>query len=241
MPLDVEVVREHVHWTAAAAAALRHGIQSLEDHLARCAADDADLFVEVTGERDGAADIQVRLTVGGRLIVRNVQDNDLAFGFTRVSRQLLEEVEHTLERATAPPSDEPWHQLAARVTALAHHEVHRAIDLGDAPAGALDPQDLAEEVLASRIHDRNRSAGSPASWESLRRALRAALEGRLSQLGERATDELSLEAPADRFAAEGTPIEEDPYSFSQPDETPLKNEDLIGGDEPPLSGVRRGP
>jgi hypothetical protein len=157
-------------------------------------------------------------------------------------QQILEEAEHTLERATTPPPDEPWHEIAARVTALAHHEVSRAVDLGDAPAGAIDPQDLADEVLAGRVHESTNGRPHPSpSWESLRQGLRVALEDRLARLAERAEDELSLEAPVDRVAAEGASIEEDPYAFSQPDDKPLTNEDLIAGDEPLVNGARRGP
>jgi hypothetical protein len=236
VPLDVEVVREHVHWTAAAAAALRHGIQSLEDHLASCGADDAELRVHASAERDRAVDLRAQLLVGGRLVVCNVQDIDLVWGVTQLMRQLLDELQHTLERATSPPGEGPWSRWAARVTALAHHEVQRVVDLGDAPAGAIDAADLAEEVLAAHVRETN-GGGVATSWDSLRRALRAALDDRLARLWDR-TDELSLEAPADALAAEGNPIEEDPYAFTVPDEGPLRNQDLIGGDDP-LNAARR--
>jgi hypothetical protein len=111
--------------------------------------------------------------------------------------------------------------------ALAQHSVHRAVDLGDLPAGAIDPDDLADEVLAARLEIREGEGASRPLMSRLRASLRRKLIERIDTYAERQND-VALSEPADAAAVEGTPIEEDPYAFNQPDETRLKNEDLIG-------------
>jgi hypothetical protein len=229
VPLDVDVTREHVRLSASAAAALRHGIQALEDHLSMHGIDDATLHVRLTSADDGAIDVRATLEASGLMLVRNVQDQDAAYGLTRMFSELRDEASFAeLEPTMVPGEGTPWADVSARLRALAHHEVHRAEDLGDLPAGLVEADDLADEILTARLE--NGADEDPgALMPRLRASLRRKIEDQIARAA-RADGDVSLDAPADPVAAaaDGTPVEEDPYAFHMPDETRLKNEDLIG-------------
>jgi hypothetical protein len=224
---DVRWTLDRVRMRATAWAALRHGIQALEDHLASQGFDDAELDLHIGSSEEGAADLKATLRVRGITVVRNAQDLDEAYGLTRLLADLRDDP--ALDDAAPTPIPgfgEPWALVTSQLQALAHHAVHRAVDLGDLPAGAIDPDDLADEVLTVRLESRDDGSSRPL-MSRLRAELRRRLNERIDRLAER-QDDVALDAPADPVVASGSLIEEDPYVFDQPDETKLKNEDVIG-------------
>ena len=227
MRFDVRWTLDHVRMRATAWAALRHGIQALEDHLTSLGFEDAELELQIGSSPEGAADLKATLRVGGATIVHNAEDLSAAYGLTRLLADLRDDPAlDEVEPSPTPASGEPWALVTGQLRALAQHAVHRAVDLGDLPAGAVDPDDLADEVLAARLESREEDASRPL-MSRLRAGLRRRLIERIDTYAESEND-VALAAPADREAVEGSPIEEDPYAYNQPDETRLKNEDLIG-------------
>lgn len=191
MPLDVRIVRGEVTWTSAAAAAFRHGVQDLEDHLLGMGIDDAELDVRVRANQ-GGGDIHAVLRIGEDRLDVNGEDPDLGYALTSALerlRELASPQRVLVDDGRGPTlgADAPWEDMLSTVVAMATHLVTRAVDHGDLPPGAVDPRDLADDAIADLLEDKDRS------MRALRKLLAQHLEKRIVSWSNRA-DDLELDA-----------------------------------------------
>lgn len=226
MALDVTLVREGVKWSKDAAAAFRHGVQALEDHLLGLGIDDAELEVRIHREAN-EGDIHAVLRIGPERLDCNAEDLDLAYGLTRVLEELRELASpERLLTGDGPvlDADAPWEGMLDTVIAMASRMVTQTVDLGDLPPGAVDPRDLADDALVTVLEQPDRS------MRAVRAALREQLERRIDRWADRAVD-LELDAEAVATSAPMTGVEDDPYyEYLQPDEARMRGEDMLDPD-----------
>jgi hypothetical protein len=228
VPLDVTLVREGVRWSREAAVAFRHGVQALEDHLLGLGVDDADLAVQVQRTAN-EADIHAVLRIGPDRLDYNGEDLDLAYGLTQVLTRLRElaSAERLFDDGRGPvlDADAPWEGILDTVVAMASRMVTLAVDVGDLPAGAVDPRDLADDAIVVVLEQPQRT------MRAVRRELRNQLERRIDHWVDRAGD-VSLDEVENHKATPMTGPEDDPfYEYVQPDESPLRHEDTLDADE----------
>jgi len=224
VPLDVNLVRDRVRWSTRTAAAFRQGIQSLEDHLFGLGIDRAEL--DVHAREDGGEEVTLHavLKIGPDRLDVNVGDLDLAYGVTRLFEQL--EGEATLDRlfddgrGPVLGADAPWEEILSTVVATAAHAISRAVDLGDLSPGSVEPNDLADDALATVLEGMDRS------MSAVRRALRDELEKRILEQGAE-HDDVELDAVAPGAPRASDPNDDDPYAFDEPDETPMRGGDVL--------------
>jgi hypothetical protein len=228
VPLDVTLVRERVKWTREAAAAFRHGVQALEDHLLGLGVDDADLDVRVRRTAN-EGDIHAVLRIGPDRLDCNGEDLDLAYGLTQVLSRMRElaSAERLFDDGRGPvlDADAPWEGILDTVVAMASRLVTLAVDVGDLPPGAVDPRDLADDAIVVVLEQPQRT------MRAVRRELRAQLERRIGDWTNRMYD-VELDAVDDGRPKPMTAVEDDPYyEYAQPDEGPLRHEDTLNADD----------
>lgn len=227
MALDVTLSRESLHWSSDAAAAFRHGVHDLEDHLVGLGVDRADLEVHVRSTA-GEADIHAILTVGRLRVDANAEDIDPSLAIGRLFDQLLDGA--GVERLADGPvsaAEGPWDETYERLVASSHHMVARAVDLGDLPAGSVDPSDLADDALVGAMEEA--TAERRPSFRELRSRVAALLSVRIDEIRGRAGD-VELDGPAGAPRLE-TADDDVVFQYLQPDAGVTRNEDLLSGAE----------
>ncbi|MEQ1505866.1 MAG: hypothetical protein ABMB14_26765 [Myxococcota bacterium] len=227
MPLDVTLVRDRIAWSSAAATAFRQEIQTLEDQLLAVGIDDATLDVKVRSNDGGEGDIHAVLKIGPDRLDANGQDPDLAYGITQVFEQLrsIASPERLFDDGRGPVAgtDAPWEDILATVVATASHLVTRAVELGDLPPGVVDPRDLADDALVDVLENGERT------MRAVRSHIRRHLELRIDQWGVR-KDDVELDALANPQSPRISAVEDELYEYDQPDETALRESDVLNGD-----------
>jgi hypothetical protein len=215
-----------VRWTSDAAAAFRHGVQSLEDHLLGLGVDEAELDVRVEGVAGGEAALHAVLKVGPDRMDSNAEEIDLPYGLTQVLEQLREvaSVDRLFDDGRGPVTgaDAPWEDILETVVAMATHLVARAVDTGDLAPGSVDPRDLADDALVTVLEAQDRSMRAV---RAVRASLARELEKRILGEGDR-QDDVDLDAviPGE---ARSMHDPDDVYGFGEPDEAPMREQDIL--------------
>lgn len=227
MAIDVTLVRERISWTGVAATTFRQEVQALEDHLLGLGIDDARLDVKVRANGGREGDIHAVLTIGPDRMDANGEDPDLVYGITQVFEQLraVASPERLFDDGRGPVvgAEAPWEDILAVVVATASHLVTRAVELGDLPAGVVDPRDLADDALVEVLEQGERS------MVAVRRQLRRQLERRIDRWGLQ-KDDVELDAPSNAVSPTLSEVEDELYAFDQPDETALRGGDMLDPD-----------
>jgi hypothetical protein len=237
MPLDVTVVRQPVDWNRAASAALREGVESLEDHLIGLGSDDLDLRIEVRKLPARLASVQADLVLPFETISRHGEEADLPLLLTRVLDGVRDEpTPERLARAGASPrepspsgTDDPWAGLKTDLDVIAHREVAHAVEFGDIPAGWVEASELADEAIVEAM---SQTGGEPPSLRVLAKRVRALLTHRIRTAAQEAGD-VFLDEVAPTGDVSEAMVQDDFYDFRIADEAPLRVEDLVGECEPP--------
>lgn len=185
--------------------------------------------------------IHAVLSVGTSRIHANAEDLDPARAVERVFDQLVNDAQVTVLAAaldpTTPADEGPWEEMYARIVAAAHHMVTRAVDLGDLPAGVIDPSDLADDALVGAFEDE--VVGSPAgpTFRDLRARVATLLSNRIGEYASRAGD-VELDRPVTEVP-NAAGVEDEVFEYMQPDEPRLRVGDQLD-DQDAIDDADRG-
>jgi len=245
MPLDLVVVREHVRWSGDASAALREGVEELEDHLIELGYDDLELRIQVQGRPAGLAAVQADLGLPIEPISRHAEDLDLSLLITRVLDDVRGEVTRerlaqggALPRPQPPDDADPWTAVLRDLYAIAHREVTQAIDFGDLPPGWVDTTDLTDQAVLESLDVAVDGAGPP-SLRELARRVRGLLRERIYAARVASAEDFPLDEVVDRVDPSEDAAQDEYYEFRVVDEAPLRGEDVVGSFDSPEDRIER--